>query len=135
MTNISIPKEVIYFSIGTVLVVLIGLIASNMYLQEMLLFEGVEKSIPLFTEEELREYGSIYKEMTIDFDNEIGYLIEDYANRTNRAGERIHYGIYNHEHPIDDTGKIKAPAAVKKRARKKKAADKPAENPNNGENA
>ncbi len=108
MTNISIPKEVIYFSIGTVLVVLIGLIASNMYLQEMLLFEGVEKSIPLFTEEELREYGSICKEMTIDFENEIGYLIEDYANRTNRAGERIHYGIYNHEHPIDDTGKIKS---------------------------
>ena len=107
LPNVAIPKEFIYFGIGAVLVVLIGLIAGNMYLQEMLFFEGQEKSIQLFTEEELREYGEIYKEMSLDFENEIGYLIEDYANRTNRAGERIHYGIYNHEHPTDDTGKIK----------------------------
>ena len=107
MTNVSIPKEFIYFGIGAVLVILIGLIASNMHLQEMLFFEGQEKSIQLFTEEELREYGEIYKEMSLNFEKNIGYLIEDYANRTNRAGERIHYGIYNHEHPTDDTGKIK----------------------------
>ena len=78
-----------------------------MYLQEMLFFEGQEKSLQMFTEEELREYGEIYKELSLDFENNIGYLIEDYANRTNRAGERVHYGIYNHEHPIDDTHKIK----------------------------
>ena len=107
LPNVTIPKEFIYFGIGTVLVVIIGLIAGNMYLQEMLFFEGQEKSIQLFTEEELREYGEIYKEMSLDFENDIGYLIEDYANRTNRAGERIHYGIYNHEHPTDDTNKIK----------------------------
>ena len=107
LPNISIPKEFIYFGIGAVLVVLIGLIASNMYLQEMLFFEGQEKSLQMFTEEELREYGEIYKEMSLDFENNIGYLIEDYANRTNRAGERVHYGIYNHEHPTDDTHKIK----------------------------
>ena len=107
MPNTSIPKEFIYFGIGAVLVVLIGLIASNMHLQEMLFFEGQEKSVQMYTEDELREYGEIYKEMTLDFENDIGYLIEDYANRTNRAGERIHYGIYNHEHPTDDTGKIK----------------------------
>lgn len=107
LPNVAVPKEFICFGIGAVLVVLIGLIAGNMYLQEMLFFEGQEKSIQLFTEEELREYGEIYKEMSLDFENEIGYLIEDYANRTNRAGERIHYGIYNHEHPTDDTGKIK----------------------------
>ena len=107
LPNVAIPKEFIYFGIGAVLVVLIGLIVGNMYLQEMLFFEGQEKSIQLFTEEELREYGEIYKEMSLDFENDIGYLIEDYANRTNRAGERIHYGIYNHEHPTDDTNKIK----------------------------
>ena len=107
MPNVSIPKEFIYFGIGVVLVTLIGLIAGNMYLQEMLFFEGQEKSLQMFTEEELREYGEIYKEMSLNFENEIGYLIEDYANRTNRAGERIHYGIYNHEHPTDDTNKIK----------------------------
>ncbi len=107
MPNVSIPKEFIYFGIGVVLVVLIGLIASNMHLQEMLFFEGQEKSVQMYTEDELREFGEIYKEMSLDFENDIGYLIEDYANRTNRAGERIHYGIYNHEHPTDDTGKIK----------------------------
>lgn len=107
MPNISIPKEFKQFGIGVVLVIILGLIASNMFLQEMLFFEGVEKSVPLFTEDELREYGEIYKDLSLDFENEIGYLVQDYANRTNRAGERIHYGIYNHEHTIDDTGKIK----------------------------
>ena len=107
MPNVSIPKEFIYFGIGAVLVILIGLIASNMYLQEMLFFEGTEKSVPLFTEEELREYGEIYKDLSLDFQNDIGAYCQDYANRTNRAGERIHYGIYNHEHPTDDTNKIK----------------------------
>lgn len=107
LPNVSIPKEFIYFGIGAVLVVLIGMIAGNMYLNEMLFFEGQEKTVQMFTEEELREYGDVFKEMSLDFENDIGYLIEDYANRTNRAGERIHYGIYNHEHPTDDTGKIK----------------------------
>lgn len=99
MPNVSIPKEFISFGIGAVLVILIGLIASNMYLQEMLFFEGTEKSVPLFTEEELREYGSIYKDLSLEFQNDIGAYCQDYANRTNRAGERIHYGVYNHEHP------------------------------------
>ena len=107
LPNLMIPNEFIYFGIGIILVILIGLIVGNMYLQEMLFFEGQEKSIQMFTEEELREYGAIFKEMSLDFENEIGYLIEDYANRTNRAGERIHYGIYNREHPTDDTNKIK----------------------------
>lgn len=107
LPNITIPKEFIFFGVGLSGVVLIGLVVGNMYLQEMLFFEGQEKSLQLFTEEELREYGEIYKEMSLDFENNIGYLIEDYANRTNRAGEKIHYGIYNHEHPTDDTNKIK----------------------------
>ena len=99
LPNVSIPKEFIYFGIGAVLIVLLGLIAGKMYLQEMLFFEGQEKSVQLFTEEELREYGELYKELSLDFQNKIGYIMQDYANRTNRAGEKIHYGVYNHEHP------------------------------------
>ena len=106
LPNVSIPKEFIFSGIGIVLVVLVGLIASNMHLQEMLFFEGQEKSLQMFTEEELREYGEIYKEMSLDFESEIGYLIEDYANRTNRAGEIIHYGVYNHEHTELNRSKI-----------------------------
>ncbi|MBR1453437.1 MAG: hypothetical protein IJ593_02165, partial [Lachnospiraceae bacterium] len=106
LPNVSIPKEFIYFGIGAVLVVLLGLIAGNMYLQEMLFFEGQEKSVQLFTEEELREYGELYKELSLDFQNKIGYIMQDYANRTNRAGEKIHYGIYNHEHPELNRSKI-----------------------------
>ena len=106
MPNVYIPKEFKYFGIGAVLVILLGLIASNMYLQEMLFFEGVEKSVPLFTEEELREYGEIYKDLSLDFQNDIGAYCQDYANRTNRAGEKIHYGIYNHEHPELNRSKI-----------------------------
>ena len=115
LPNVSIPKEFIYFGIGAVLVVLLGLIAGNMYLQEMLFFEGQEKSLQMFAEEELREYGELYKELSLDFQNEIGSYVQGYARRegsgakdfVNRAGERIHYGIYNHEHPTDDTHKIK----------------------------
>ena len=105
--NVIVPKEFIYFGIGLFLVILIGFIAGNMYLEEMLLFEGAEKSVQIFTEAELREYGEIYKELSLEFENDIGAYIQDYANRTNRAGEKIHYGVYNHEHPIDDTEKIK----------------------------
>lgn len=115
LPNVSIPKEFIYFGIGAVLVVLIGLIAGNMYLQEMLFFEGHEKSLQMFTEEELREYGELYKELALNFQNEIGLYVEGYARRegsgakdfVNRAGERVHYGIYNHEHPTDDPNLIK----------------------------
>ena len=107
LPKITMPKEFKMLGIGAIFVVIIGLVVGNMYLEEMLFFEGQEKSIQMFTEEELREYGEIYKEMSLEFENDIGYLIQDYANRTNRAGERIHYGIYNHEHPMDDTNKIK----------------------------
>ena len=108
LPKVSVPKEVMYFGIGTSLLIVVGLVVGNMYLHEILFYEGLEKSLQMFTEEELREYGEIYKDLSLDFENEIGYLIEDYANRTNRAGERIHYGIYNHEHTRDDTHKIKA---------------------------
>ena len=104
--NTSVPKEFVYFGIASVCIIVIGLIASNMYLQEMLFIEGVEKSVPFFTEEELREYGEIYKDLSLKFQNKIGAFCQDYANRTNRAGEKIHYGVYNHEHPTDDTKKI-----------------------------
>ena len=115
MPNVSVPKEFIYFGIGIVLIIIIGLIASNMYLQEMLFFEGQEKSLQMFTEEELREYGELYKELSLDFQNEIGSYVQGYARRegsgakyfVNRAGERIYYGVFNHEHPTDDTNKIK----------------------------
>ena len=107
MPNVSIPKDIIYAGIGIVLVIMVGLIASNMYLQEMLFFEGQEKALPLFTEEELRYYGSIYKDLSLEFQNNIGAFCQNYANRTNRAGENIHYGIYNHEHTTNDTNKIK----------------------------
>ena len=107
LPNVTMPKEFIYFGIGTVLVVLIGLIAGNMYLQEMLFCEGVEKSVQFFTEEEIREFGEIYKDMSLDFQNDIGAYIQDYANRTNRAGEKIHYGVFNNTHPELNTSKIK----------------------------
>ena len=101
LPNVSIPKEFIYFGIGLVLVVLLGLIASNMYLQEMLFFEGIEKSVQLFTEEELREYGQLYKSLEIDFQNSIARFIQDYANRTNRKGEKIKWGVYGKNNTED----------------------------------
>ena len=94
MPNVSIPKEFIYFGIGTVLIIILGLIVGNMYLQEMLFIEGIEKSIPLYTEEELREYGNLYKELEKEFEEEIASKIQTYANRTNRRGDRIKYGVY-----------------------------------------
>lgn len=115
LPNLSIPKEFIIFGAGLSLVVVIGLVVGNMYLQEMLFFEGQEKSLQLFTEEELREYGEIYKEMSLDFQNEIGAYTQGFARKeqgsrtiyyVNRAGENIYYGIYNHEHPTLNRSKI-----------------------------
>lgn len=94
LPNVSIPKEFIYFGVGAVLVVLLGLIVGNMYLQEMLFFEGIEKTTPLYTEEELREYGDLYKDLEKDFEERIASHIQAYANRTNRRGDDIKYGVY-----------------------------------------
>ena len=101
LPNVSIPKEFIYFGIGLCLVVVIGLVVGNMYLQEALFFEGVEKTTQFFTEEELREYGELYKDMEIDFQNSIARFIQDYANRTNRKGEKIKWGVYGQNNTED----------------------------------
>lgn len=103
----KIPKVYMVFFGGLFVLIIIGMIVGNMYLQEMLFFEGMEKSIPFFTEEELREYGEIYKEESLKFRNDIGALSQGYANRTNRFGEKIHYGVYNHEHVEGNSAKIK----------------------------
>ena len=105
MINVSMPMSFIYFGIGIILIVLIGLIGGNMYLNEMLFFEGVEKSTPLFTDEELREYGSFYKQLEKEFEEDIAMKIQTYANRTNRRGDKIKYGVYgkyNTEDLIND---------------------------------
>ena len=94
LPSVKIPKEFIYFGIGMILLIIIGLIVSNMYLQEMIFNEGIEKTTPLYTEEELREYGALYKELEIAFEEEIASKIQTYANRTNRKGENIRYGVY-----------------------------------------
>ena len=101
LPNVSIPKEFLYFGVGLSLVVIIGLIVGNMYLQEMLFFEGVEKTTQLFTEQELREYGEIYKELEIDFQNSIARFIQNYANRTNRKGDNIKWGVYGQNNTED----------------------------------
>lgn len=95
-----------------VFIVVVGIISSRMYLHQMLFFEGIEKSTPMFTEEELREYGDIYKELSLSFQGEIGALTQGYAhtktkNYVNRAGEKTYYGIYNHERPERKNDRIK----------------------------
>lgn len=99
--NTKIPIEFIGFGIGLTLVVLLGLIAGNMHLQEQLFFEGVEKSTPMFTEEELRMYGEYYRELEIDFQNRVANYIQNYANRTNRRGDNIKWGVYGQNNSDD----------------------------------
>lgn len=105
--NTKIPIEFIGFGVGLIIIIILGNIAGNMYLQEQLFFEGVEKSVQIFTEKEIREFGDIYKDMSIEFQNDIASYIQDYANRTNRAGEKIHYGVFNHIHPKLNKERIK----------------------------
>lgn len=102
----SIPKVYLWVGGSFLILIIIGMIVGNMYLQEMLFLEGIEKAVPFYTEEELREYGELYKELSMEFQNEIGALSQDFANRTNRAGERIHYGVYNHEHAEVPSSKL-----------------------------
>ena len=113
--KVVVPRDFLYLLIGLVFIILLILVASNMYLQEMLLFEGVEKSTPLFTEEEMREYGEIYKELEIEFQNEIGLLTQGFSRKeegssviyyVNRADEKIYYGVYNEEHHTINSSKI-----------------------------
>ncbi len=101
LPDVSIPKEFIYYGIGLILIILIGLIAGNMYLQEMLFNEGIQKSTPIFSEEELREYGALYKELEIDFQSKVASYIQNYANRTNRLGNRIKWGVYGQNNTED----------------------------------
>lgn len=94
MPKVSIPIEFMYFGVGMVLLVIIGLVVGNMYMQEMLFNEGIEKTTPLYTEDELREYGNLYKDLEKEFEESIAAKIQTYANRTNRRGNRIKYGVY-----------------------------------------
>ncbi len=94
-----IPK-VVGAAIGLVVILLVIIMAS-MNESTVLLNEGTAKSMPLLSNEKIRMLGDLYVRLNINFEKEIKDMELNYANRYNKRGDKIYYGVNGKEN-IDD---------------------------------
>ena len=87
---------------GIILItVLIIVILTTMQQSEQLYLEGVAKSMPLVTNDKMKMLGDLYVDLNRDFEKDIKDMELNFANRTNKRGDKIHYGVNGKEN-IDE---------------------------------
>ena len=59
--------------------------------------EGMAKSIPLISNDKMKKLGDLYIRLNDEFEQEIMNLEINYANRHNKRGDLIHYGVNGKE--------------------------------------
>lgn len=83
---------------GIILItVLIVVILITMQQSEQVYLEGAAKSIPLLRNEKMQKLGDLYIKLNNDFEQEIKNYELNYANRLNKRGDRIYYGVNGRE--------------------------------------
>lgn len=95
-----IKKDMLRISIVFVSVIIIVLIATVVVMnnqREQLFLEGISKSMPLVSNDKIKMLGDLYISLNRDFEQEIKNLELNYANRTNKRGDKIHYGVNGKE--------------------------------------
>ena len=92
-----IPK-VVGASIGLIVILLVVIIVS-MNERTQIYNEGMAKSIPLLNNDKMKKLGDSYIKMLHDFEQEIMNMEISYANRTNKRGDKIFYGVNGKENP------------------------------------
>ena len=88
--------------VGTIIIfmiILIVVIMSSMYESTQIYNEGVAKSIPLLSNEKMKKLGDLYIKKQQEFEQEIMNMEINYANRTNKRGDKIFYGVNGRENP------------------------------------
>lgn len=95
-------KEVVTKAIvaGIILVIiLVIIVVVNMQESSQLYFEGASKSMPMLRNDIVKKLGDLYIELNRDFEKEMRDYELGYANRTNKRGDKIYYGINGKENP------------------------------------
>lgn len=80
-----------------IVIILIVIMITTMYQGEQLYYEGMIKSIPMLNNEKVKILGDTYIELNKEFEQEIKELELNYANRLNKRGDKIHYGVNGKE--------------------------------------
>ena len=81
------------------LIILIVVIMSSMYESIQIYNEGEVKSIPLLSNDKMKKLGDLYIKKQHEFEQEIMNMEINYANRTNKRGDKIFYGVNGRENP------------------------------------
>ena len=84
-----------------VIVVVIIIIILTMQESNQLYLEGAIKSVPLLRNEKVEKLGDLYIKLNNEFEQEIKNYELTYANRTNKKGDKIFYGVNGKEN-IDE---------------------------------
>ena len=99
-----IKKDMLRISIAFVSIVMIVIIAGIIVMnnqREQLYLEGVVKSTPLMTSETISRLGNLYIELNREYELQIKEMETGFANRLNKRGDRIYYGVNGKEN-IDE---------------------------------
>ena len=99
-----IKKDIIRISIVFVSIILIVYICLVIIIgneTEQLYLEGEVKSAPLITNEMSRKLGDVYVNLNREFERQIKSMEIGYANRKNKRGDIIYYGVNGKEN-IDE---------------------------------
>ena len=83
------------------MIILIIVIMNRQFSSEVLLYEGIAKSVPLLRSETIAKLGEIYLKKENEFETEINNIILGKANRKNKRGDEIYYGV-NGKRNIDE---------------------------------
>lgn len=90
-----IPK-LIGAGIGLIVIIVVVVMVS-MNDRSVRLNEGIAKSMPLLSNEKMKKLGDLYVKLNSEFEKEIKDMELNYANRLNKRGDRIHYGVNGRE--------------------------------------
>lgn len=83
------------------MIILIVVIIVSMNEGTQLFNEGQVKSMPLLSNDKMKKLGDLYIKLNSDFEKEIKDMELNYANRYNKRGDRIHYGVNGKENNDD----------------------------------
>lgn len=83
------------------MIIIITIIIVNMQERSQIYLEGAAKAIPLLKNEKMKMLGDLYLKLNNDFEQEIKNYELSYANRTNKRGDKIYYGVNGKEN-IDE---------------------------------
>lgn len=94
---INALMPIIIGGVITVIMVIIIIMILTMERSRQMYFEGVVKSMPLLRSEKIDKLGDLYIKLNNEFEAEIKNYELVYANRTNKKGDYIFYGVNGKE--------------------------------------